>query len=162
VRNADRRSANLSRMVIDPVVEAVERGGGFHRLLGVKVVALGEGTASVELPAGERTSNPFGTQSGGALYGLADLAAAGAVASAFRAELAQTRSLVRDATVTFTRAARGLVRAHARVDSPLPELRAALETDGRVVIPVVIDLAGPDEESLAHVELRWDLKRVTA
>jgi hypothetical protein len=64
--------------------------------------------------------------------------------------------------VTFTRAARGLVRAHARVNAPLPELRAALDTGGRVVIPVVIDLAGPDDDPLAHVELRWDLKRVTA
>jgi uncharacterized protein (TIGR00369 family) len=145
-------------MQTDPVVEAVERGGGFHRLLGVRVVALGEGTASVELAAGDRTANPFGTQAGGALYGVADLAAAGAVASAFRVELAQTRSLVRDATVTFTRAARGRVRAHA----PLPDLRAALDADGRVVIPVVIDLVGPDEEPLAHVELRWDLKRVNA
>lgn len=129
-------------------------------MLGVRVVALGEGTASVELPAGERTSNPFGTQSGGALYGLADLAAAGAVASAFRAELGRTRSLVRDATVTFTRPARGLARAHARIETPLNELRTTLDADGRVVIPVVIDIADADGQALAHVRLRWDLKRV--
>jgi uncharacterized protein (TIGR00369 family) len=147
-------------MGTDPVVEAVERGGGFHRLLGVRVVALGEGTASVELPAGERTANPFGTQSGGALYGVADLAAGGAVASAFRDELPVTRSLVRDATVTFKRAARSRVLAHARVESPLAELRAALEASGRVVIPVTVELTGPDGEALGTVELRWDLKRL--
>ena len=68
-------------MQTDPVVEAVERGGGFHQLPGVKVVSLGEGTASVELPAGERTTNPFGTQSGGALYGVAGRAPARLLAS---------------------------------------------------------------------------------
>jgi uncharacterized protein (TIGR00369 family) len=144
-------------MEIDPVIEAVERGGGFHRLLGVTVVALGEGTASVELPAGERTTNPFGTQAGGAFYGLADLAAAGAVASAFRADLARTRSLVRDATVSFVRPARGLARASTDRSA---KLRAALDADGRVVIPVVIDIADADGEPLAQVELRWDPKRI--
>jgi uncharacterized protein (TIGR00369 family) len=80
---------------------------------GVRVTAMGAGTASLLLPFREDFLRPGGTVTGPALFGLADVALYGAVLSLIgRVELAVTTSM----TINFLRRpAPAAITAEARI-----------------------------------------------
>lgn len=104
---------------------------------GVKVTAMGAGTASLVLPFREDLLRPGGTVTGPALFGLADVALYGAVLSLIgRVELAVTTSM----TINFLkRPPPAAIAAEARIlklGKRLAYGEVLLSVDGGVDGPV--------------------------
>lgn len=59
----------------------LQETGGFNGLLGLKMIDVFEGGATVLLPASKKMLNPIGAMHGGALFSLCDVAAGTAAAS---------------------------------------------------------------------------------
>lgn len=103
--------------------------------------------------------NHIGTLHAGALFSLAESASGLAVTAAVADRLANVTPLAAKAEITYRSVARGDVTATARIDGDLAEILAALDAEGRVRFPVVVDLTDESGSVSAVVRVEWHLRR---
>lgn len=84
----------------------------FRRLIGLRVVAVGAGQATLRLPGQAELANRFGHVHGGALATLVDAAMSNAVLSALPTDRRVGGTV--ELSIRFLRPARGEVRAEGR------------------------------------------------
>jgi acyl-coenzyme A thioesterase PaaI-like protein len=126
----------------------------FNTHLGLEVVELGPGTATVRLPDAEKLRNHVGTQHAAGLFAAAEAASGGAFVAGFAERLGDIRPLASAAEINYTNLAKGEIDAVAT----LPDtdgLLAELDAQGKVSFPVEVELRDPDDETVATASVQW-------
>ncbi|MER3446862.1 MAG: PaaI family thioesterase [Candidatus Dadabacteria bacterium] len=103
----------------------------FWKLLGIEVTEMGEGYAKLVMPFDERLTQPYGLIHGGALFSIADSAAAVAIGSVVEPE-------------------RKFVTIEMKINFLLPVKDGIMEAEARIIrkgkriIPVDIDISNKE------------------
>ena len=119
------------------VVHAAEQGSPFHATLGAKVVAIDHRSATLTLDCPEGLRNHLGGPHAGALFGLAETAAASVLLSVFD-DLVRKGVLpvIKSAEIRYQRIAIGVVTAMATFAGDEQQVRAEVAEHGKSTFPV--------------------------
>jgi acyl-coenzyme A thioesterase PaaI-like protein len=130
----------------------------FNKHLGLELVELGPGTATVRLPDDEGLRNHVGSQHAGGLFAAAEAASGGAFVGTFAERLAELRPLAAKAEIAYTKLARGPIDAHAELAGG-EQLLTTLDADGKVSFPVEVTLSDGDGETVATATVQWHVRK---
>jgi acyl-CoA thioesterase len=128
---------------VDPVEHFSQQG--FIQFLAFEPVSAGGGAATIRLAPKPEHLNHNGTINAAVLYGLAEVAGAGAVVADMLDLAAQSYTVVKRATIEYLAPARGVVEATGTVDPAEVEQAKTQLVSGRgieVEVPVVVTDAG--------------------
>ncbi len=130
----------------------------FNRHLGLEVLEVGAGSASVRLPEGPHLLNHVGTQHAAALFAVAEAASGGAMLGGFPDLLGRATPLAKSAQITYLKPARGPITAKASVSEPLNAVRSRLDSEGRAEFPVAVSLEDQSAVVVAEVTVNWHVR----
>jgi acyl-CoA thioesterase len=136
---------------VDPVEHFSQQG--FIQFLAFEPVSAGGGAATIRLVPKPEHLNHNGTINAAVLYGLAEVAGAGAVVADMLDLAAQSYTVVKRATIEYLAPARGVVEATGTVDpAEIEQAKTQLVSGSgiEVEVPVVVtDAAGSEVATLA-------------
>ncbi|AYE86217.1 MAG: DUF4442 domain-containing protein [Sulfitobacter sp.] len=127
----------------------------FAAHVGVKLLKIGDGTASAELVQRHETSNHIGTQHAGAMFTLGEAASGAAMAGAIAPVIMDMRPVAAMGQITFKKIAEGTLTAHAETSRPGAELLTALQEDGKVAFDVAVDIQNEAGETVVEMQVNW-------
>jgi acyl-coenzyme A thioesterase PaaI-like protein len=130
----------------------------FNSHLGLEIVEMGPGTATVRLPDDERLRNHVGTQHAAGLFAAAEAASGGAFVATFAERMGEITPLAASAEITYTKLARGPIDARAELAAAKERLEA-LDAEGKVAFPVQVTLTDGDGEIVATAIVHWHVRR---
>lgn len=133
----------------------------FARHAGVKLTHVEEGLARAALEQTASSVNHIGTQHAGALFTLGETASGGAMAGVFADRILSVRPIAGEAQIRYTRLAKGLIVAEARVVGSRDVLIAALERDKKVAFDVTVTMSDAEGKEVATMRVSWTVKAVT-
>jgi acyl-coenzyme A thioesterase PaaI-like protein len=131
----------------------------FNRHLGLEVLDVGLGHASVRLPEAPHLLNHVGTQHAAALYSVAEAASGGAVIGAFADRVGSVTPLAREAHIRYLKPARGPITAEALIEREIASINETLDQTGRVDLPVHVALKDGAGVKVAEVTVGWHLRK---
>lgn len=131
----------------------------FQNHVGVRLLELGDGTASAELDQSPQTSNHIHTQHAGAMFTLAEAASGAAMAGAMAPVIMTVRPVAKDARIAFVKIAKGTLTAHAKTSAPSADLLAELKAEGKVVFEVNVDIQDAEGETVVEMAITWHLSQ---
>lgn len=126
---------------------------------GVVIEAIGPGTARTTLAARTETSNHVGTPHAGAVFTLGETASGAALAGAFADILLSLRPVAAEAQIGFLRLATGSLTAEAKTGLPPTDLRATLDSEGKVVFPVNVTITDETGAEVSRMSVHWHVSR---
>lgn len=139
-----------------------DAGVPFSSHVGVVIEGAAASGATARLDPAPHTLNHVGSLHGGAVFSVAAAAAGAAVAAALAPEMDGYLCVARRAELDFLRIAHGPLTARAALtDAPAEVLAQAADTGsaGFTTEAAVLDAA---EREVAHLTLRWELRRPRA
>jgi len=131
----------------------------FNRHVGIEILDIGPGTASVRLPEGPHLMNHVRTQHAAALFAAAEAASGGAMAGAFAELMMGVTPLARSAQIAYLKPARGPITANARVAEDHDAVRARLGAAGKTDFSVDVDLVDGQGVKVAEVTVAWHIRK---
>lgn len=131
----------------------------FANHVGVKLLEIGDGTASAELAQRDETSNHIQTQHAGAMFTLGEAASGAAMAGAMAPVIMTARPVAKDARIAYVKIAKGTLTAHAKTATPGADLLAELKTNGKVVFDVSVDIRDADGDTVVEMTVAWHLSQ---
>jgi len=117
-----------------------------------------DGRATCRLPDREDLHNHVAGPHAGAIFTLAESAAAAAMLTAFADQLTRAVPLVTGSTVRYHKLARGEVTARARLLASREEVLARLDTGERPEFEVEVEVERADGAVVATVVIGWTLR----
>ena len=146
-------------MLIDMIRQQMAAAVPFANYCSISLTAMADGTANATLPSKPELLNHIGSQHAAALFALGETASGGAMAGAFATMLLDVRPVVSDAKIVYEKVAKGPIKADAVTGRPGAELRAALETEGKVSFPIAVTLTNDADEVVARMMVEWHVSR---
>lgn len=131
----------------------------FSAHLGLDVIAVGPGSATVRLPDDERLRNHVGSQHAGALFSCAESASGAAMLAALGEDLARFTPLAKSAQIAYRKVARGPIDAVATLAEGREALLARAEAEGKTEFDVKVVLSDATALVVAEVTVRWHLRK---
>jgi acyl-coenzyme A thioesterase PaaI-like protein len=132
----------------------------FNQHLGLEVLEVGPGAATVRLPDEQGLQNHVGTQHAAGLFAAAEAASGGAFMGTFAERLGEIRPLASGAEISYTKLARGPIEARATL-AGAEDLLATLDAEGKVVFPVEVELTDADGETVATAAVQWHVSKTS-
>jgi acyl-coenzyme A thioesterase PaaI-like protein len=130
----------------------------FNKTIGLEVSELGPGTATVRLPDKESLRNHVGSQHAAGLFAAAEAASGGAFVGAFAERLGELIPLAANASISYTKLAKGPI--DARAELPDAEgLLAKLDAEGKVAFPVEVTLRDSGGVTVATATVQWHVRK---
>lgn len=142
----------------DLIAQGMNEAVPFVKHLGLEVLEISAGEATVRLPERAELTNHVGSQHAGALFTLAETASGAAFVGAFAERLGDVTPLARAAEISYERIAHGPIDASARLAVPATEALATLDAEGKVVFPCEIDLTDAGGERVATATVQWHVR----
>jgi uncharacterized protein (TIGR00369 family) len=127
--------------------------------LGIELNDVAAGEATATLPDAKHNTNHIGSQHAGALFALADTASGAAVAGAFGQKILQLRVVVSEASVKYTKTARGAIVARAHVVGDAKALVKSLDDLGKLDMPVDVELTNAENAPVAAMSFTWHISK---
>jgi acyl-coenzyme A thioesterase PaaI-like protein len=146
-------------MDYEPLKQMLTNIVPFNRHMGLEILDIGPGTASVRLPEGPHLLNHVGTQHAAAMFSVAEAASGGAMAGAFADLMMGVTPLARSAEATYLKPARGPITAKARLSEEPDAVRARLEADGKTDFAVLVELEDASGLKVAEVTVSWHIRK---
>jgi len=140
------------------IAQGMNEAVPFVKHLGLEVLEISAGEATVRLPERTELTNHVGSQHAGALFTLAETASGAAFVGAFAERLGDVTPLARAAEISYERIARGPIDASAKLGVPAAEALATLDAEGKVVFPCEIDLIDAAGERVATATVQWHVR----
>jgi len=140
------------------IAQGMNEAVPFVKYLGLEVLEISAGEATVRLPERTELTNHVGSQHAGALFTLAETASGAAFVGAFAERLGDVTPLARAAEISYERIARGPIDASAKLGVPAAEALATLDAEGKVVFPCEIDLVDAAGERVATAIVQWHVR----
>jgi acyl-CoA thioesterase len=142
-------------------VEAVDHFShqGFIQFLAIEPVEAGGGMAVIRLTPKPEHLNHNGTVNAAVLYGLAEVAGAGAAVADMLDVAAQSYTVVKKATIEYLAPGRGVLDATGRVDKAVVEgAKGALLAGSAVDVDVPVSVTDSQGAEVAKVEFTLALR----
>jgi acyl-coenzyme A thioesterase PaaI-like protein len=131
----------------------------FNNHIGLEVVEVADGRGVVRLPDSENLHNHVGSQHAGALFAAGEAASGAAFMGAFAEHLGGLTPLARSAEIDYRKLAKGPITATATLGEDVDGLLEKLESDGKVVFPVAIEMADGDGQVVAGMTVTWHVRK---
>jgi uncharacterized protein (TIGR00369 family) len=146
-------------MDYEAVRAGLEQAIPYNKHLGLEVVEVAEGRATVRLPASESLLNHVGSQHAGALFSVGEAASGAAFVGAFAEQMGGLTPLARTARIDYLKLAKGPITATGTLSEDKRSLLGRLESDGKVEFEVDVDLANEEGTSVARMSVDWHVRR---
>ena len=130
----------------------------FNIHLGLEVLEIGHGTATVRLPDDDHLRNHVGSQHAAGLFAAAEAASGGAFVGTFVDVLGEITPLAAAAEISYTKLAQGPIEARATL-ADADALLQRLHAEGRISFPVEVALRNGDGETVATAAVRWHVRK---
>ncbi len=135
--------------------DQLNRSVPFASHTGIAIDEIRDGEAIASLEQSDITINHIGTQHAGALFTLGETASGAAMAGVFAEKLLAIRPLAANATIAYSRIAKGTITARATISDKATSLRDALDEVGKVTFMVTVSLSDRDGEQVAKMNVDW-------
>lgn len=143
------------KMVYDMIRQQMVGSLPFVRHCGIDLVSIGDGTAEARVTDRAEVKNHIGTPHAGVIFTLAETASGGAMAGAMAPVLASIRPVAAQATIQYLTVAKGDLRAVARTGRSGADLRAELESSGKVRFPVEVEILDGADQPVSKMVVEW-------
>lgn len=141
------------------VAEGLQGAIPLNNHLGLRYVEVAPGRGVVHLPDEPHLRNHVGSQHAGALFTAGEAASGGAFVGAFLDLMADIVPLAEKADISYLRLAQGDITATGVLEESAQDLRARLESDGRVRFPIPVELTDGGGEVVARMTVHWYVKK---
>ncbi|WP_395700393.1 PaaI family thioesterase [Aquabacterium sp.] len=148
-------------MVFEQIRQQAIDAVPFARLAGVVIDEVARGRSRASLQQRDEVSNHVGTLHAAALFALGEAASGAAMAGALAPLILQLRPVASEARIRYLNAARGLVRAEARVPQDPDTLVQQLREQGRLRFEVQVALSDAAGEPVAEMTVEWHARLMT-
>lgn len=146
----------------DIVRRQLSRTVPFAKLLGVSVQDIDAQSASACLEPAAHLNNHVGTLHAGVIFTACETASGAALAGALLPAIMKMRFVVRDASITYAKPAKGRLVTEGRLARPPLDVLAELERDGRADLVVEVDARVEEgfeaPEHVARASFTWHLR----
>jgi acyl-coenzyme A thioesterase PaaI-like protein len=143
----------------DAMAEALQAAIPFNSHIGLEVAEVGDGRGVVRLPDEGQLHNHVGSQHAAGLFAAGEAASGAAFLGAFAEHLAGLTPLARSAEIDYSKLAKGVITATATLDENVESLLETLESEGKVVFPVGIEMTDGDGETVANMTVNWHVRK---
>jgi uncharacterized protein (TIGR00369 family) len=140
------------------IAQGMNEAVPFVKHLGLEVLEISAGEATVRLPERTELTNHVGSQHAGALFTLAETASGAAFVGAFAERLAEVTPLAKSAEISYEKIAKGPIDASARLGIAKEEALRKLDEEGKVVFPCEIELTDSSGEVVATATVHWHVR----
>lgn len=131
----------------------------FNALLGIEVSEITAHGAVAHLGASNRLTNHLGYLHASAIFATAE-AASGAATTGLAGHIADDLTiLAMDSAITYTRPARGALRAVATPSMSAMDVRSGLAGMGRVEVDMEVQVGSGAGTTVATARFRWLMRR---
>ncbi len=132
---------------------------GFIQFQAIEPIEAGGGNAVIRLTPKPEHLNHNGTVNAAVLYGLAEVAGAGAAVADMLDVAAQSYTVVKKATIEYLAPGRGVLDATGRVETAVVEgAKEALLAGSAVEVDVPVSVTDSQGAEVAKVEFRLALR----
>ena len=143
----------------DAVRAGLEQAIPFNGHLGLKVVAVSEGSGSVRLPEDPNLLNHVGSQHAGALFTAGEAASGAAFVGAFLERMGEITPLAKSASISYRKIAKGPIVATGTLSEDKAALLGRLDADGRVEFTIDVSLKDADDLEVATMTVAWHVRK---
>ena len=127
----------------------------FARYVGVKLLEIGDGTASAELEQREEVSNHIASMHAGAMFSLGEAASGAALAGALAPVILEMRPVAANASISFKKVAKGTLTAHAKASLDGATIIKTIEDEGKVAFDVNVDIKDAAGDTVVEMTVNW-------
>lgn len=140
------------------IAQGMTQAVPFAAHLGLEVVEVAEGEATVVLPERPELTNHVGSQHAGALFSAAETASGAAFVGAFAERMGDVTPLARSAEIDYRRIAKGPIEAKGRLGVPKAEALATLDREGKVEFACEVTLSDGAGTEVARATVHWHVR----
>lgn len=142
----------------DAIAKGLAMAVPFVNHLGVEIVEVGAGEATVVLPRRPELNNHVGSQHAGALFTAAETASGAAFVGAFAVRMGDVTPLAKSAEIDYEKIAHGAITATAKLGIDAAEALATLDAEGKVEFPCEVELTDRDGTRVATATVHWHVR----
>lgn len=142
----------------EAIAQGMTQAVPFAGHLGLEIVSVSAGEATVVLPDRPELGNHVGSQHAGALFTVAETASGAAFVGAFAERMGDVTPLAKSAEISYERIAKGPITASARLGVPRDEALATLDAEGRVEFPCEVEMSDAGGERVAGATIHWHVR----
>ena len=139
-----------------------EQNVPYAKHTGIELLVIADGHGAAQLPDLRETQNHMGSQHAGALFTLAEAASGAASVSLFADKIALIRAAIVEAKIKYLKAARGVIRAEAKLRRTGADIMEEFGREGLVDYSVDVTLKDAQGIEVASMEVDWRIKSNTA
>jgi uncharacterized protein (TIGR00369 family) len=142
----------------DAIAKGMAMAVPFAGHLGIEIVEVDAGEATVVLPRRPELNNHVGSQHAGALFTAAETASGAAFVGAFAVRMGDVTPLAKSAEIDYEKIANGAITATARLGIDAAEALATLDAEGKVEFPCEVELTDKDGTRVATATVHWHVR----
>jgi acyl-coenzyme A thioesterase PaaI-like protein len=128
----------------------------------IEMIGVSAGNARTRIGDHHELTNHLGTVHGGALFTVGEAASGHAFMGALYAAIGQRigtmMAVVKSAHISFLKPAKGTVEANATLATPMDELLATMEREGRATATVNVSLTNSEGVKVAELSTEWHVR----
>jgi uncharacterized protein (TIGR00369 family) len=148
----------LPNVDFDAIAKGMSMAVPFVEHLGIEIVEVGPGEATVRLPRRQELVNHVGSQHAGALFTAAETASGAAFVGAFAIRMSDVTPLARAAEINYERIASGPITARGKLGMDAAEALAVLDEEGKVEFPCEVELTDANGTRVATATVHWHVR----
>jgi uncharacterized protein (TIGR00369 family) len=139
----------------DAIAKGMAMAVPFVGYLGLEIIEVAAGEATVRLPRSKDLTNHVGSQHAGALFTVAETASGAAFVGAFAVRMGDVTPLARSAEIEYLKIANGPITASAKLGVDAAEALAILDAEGKVEFPCEVELSDESGDTVATATVSW-------
>jgi uncharacterized protein (TIGR00369 family) len=142
----------------DAIAKGMSMAVPFVGHLGIEIVEVGPGEATVRLPRRPELNNHVGSQHAGALFTAAETASGAAFVGAFAIRMGEVTPLARAAEIDYERVANGSITATGKLGMDAAVALETLDSEGKVEFPCHVELNDGSDKRVAVATVHWHVR----
>lgn len=139
----------------DMIKANLDQAVPFATHVGVKLLELGDGTASAVLDQRPEVSNHIQSMHAGAMFTLGEAASGAAMAGALAPVILEMRPVAATGAIAFKKVALGRLTAHAKTSRDGASLLQTLKEAGKVAFDVSVDIRDAQGDTVVEMTVNW-------
>lgn len=126
---------------------------------GVELVEVSAERGVARLPKRGEVENHIQTMHAGAMFTLGEAASGAALGGVLADQLLAVRPVAAEATIKYLKTGKTDLVATAAANAPAGQIRAELETVGKVVFDIDVAITDAEENTVAEMTVAWHVKK---
>lgn len=142
----------------DAIAKGMAMAVPFVGYLGLEIIEVSAGEATVKLPRRKDLTNHVGSQHAGAIFTVAETASGAAFVGAFAVRMGDVVPLAKSAEIDYRKVANGPITATAVLGVDAAEALAILDSEGKVEFPCEVELSDESGNVVATATVHWHVR----